>query len=114
GSAFVLAWLIAGYALLTGVLALTARRTRSASDWAVAATVLADLVFVFGSTIASSPPEYYDRILIFAFFILHLTESHFGRGHATLALGATVSGYLGLVLLRVHRGDALLWRQELW
>ena len=114
GNAHALLWLIASYALVTGGLALMARYRRTATDWAVAATVLADLVFVFGSTIASSPPEYYDRILIFSFFILHLTESHFGRGHATLALGATVTGYVGLVLVRLQQGELLLWRQELW
>jgi diguanylate cyclase (GGDEF)-like protein len=79
----------------------------------IAATVFADLVFIFGSTISISSPFYYDRILIFAFFVLHLTETYYGRAHASLALGAVVVGYTAVVTDAIRRGVPLLWPEEL-
>lgn len=111
------AWLIsviAGYLAVVGILGWWIRRTDEAGNWIVGTTVLLDLLFIFSTTIASSPAAHYDRILILSFFVLHLTESHFGRKHSTFALLAVVAGYIATVAISIRQGHLLSWPQELW
>jgi diguanylate cyclase (GGDEF)-like protein len=105
---------IALYMLVVGSLGWRAHRAGSAGDGMVLATIAADLLFIFSSTVFSSTPAYYERILILSFFVLHLTESYFGRKYATVALVAVVGGYAALVGLSIARGAALSWPEELW
>ena len=105
---------IGGYIAIVAMLWLLIRRTRRASNLIVGTTVLSDLVFIFVSTIASSPSGYYSRILILSFFVLHLTESYFGRKHATAALIAVVSGYLVTIWRSGLLGAEVHWGEELW
>src|SRR6185312_2183405 len=88
---------IIGYVAMIGLLTWQIRRTGVAGNSIVATTVLSDLLFIFSSTIFSAPAGHYDRILILSFFVLHLTESYFGRRHAGLALIAVVAGYLSTI-----------------
>jgi diguanylate cyclase (GGDEF)-like protein len=105
---------IVGYILIIGLLDWLIRRTGQAGTLVVAATVLSDLVFIFVSTIASSSAGYYDRILILSFFVLHLTESYFGRKHATMALVAIVTGYLLTIWGMTTQGVQVHWAEEIW
>jgi len=105
---------IAGYVAVVGVLGWLIRRAGRAGNLIVGTTVLSDLVFIFVSTIASSPAGYYGRILILSFFVLHLTESHFGRKHATVALGVVVVGYLVATGVMIRGNPSVRWAQELW
>ena len=105
---------IVGYVAIVGCLAWLIRHTGRAGTLAVGMTVLSDLVFIFVSTIASSPAGYYGRILILSFFVLHLTESHFGRKHATAALCVVVIGYLVAVGFMIREDQVISWGQELW
>src|SRR5438045_3042424 len=105
---------IVGYVAMVGLLGWLIRRTGRAGNAIVATTVLSDLVFIFVSTIASSPAGYYGRILILSFFALHLTESHFGRKHATVALIAVVIGYLVTTAIMLREHPSISWGQELW
>ena len=114
GSGPALLGLVAGYMAIVGLLGLRIHRTGTAGDPMIVATVLADLVFIFASTIASSPAAQYDRILILAFFVLHLTESYFGRQHAIFALLATIAGYLLTTKVMIARGMAMDWPDALW
>lgn len=114
GSGPMLIGLIAGYMATVGLLGWRIHRTGTAGTPVIVATVLADLVFIFASTIASSPAAQFDRILILAFFVLHLTESYFGRRHATFALLATIIGYLATTAVMIERGVALDWPNALW
>src|SRR5262245_54467953 len=82
------------YAGIIALFGLYLRRTDQATPGLVAATILADVMFIFTSTLASAPPEYYDRILILSFALLHVTEFYFGRRHTMLALAAVVVAYL--------------------
>ena len=91
-----------------------ARRRAAADEWLVGATVFGDVAFIFALTVAVSPPQYYDRILIIAFLALHLNTFYFGRRHSSLIMAATVIGYGSLVHLAIARGDPLHWRDELW
>ncbi len=106
--------IIAGYIAIIGLLDWLIRRTDRAGTLVVAATVLSDLMFIFVSTIASSPTGYYDRILILSFFVIHLTESYFGRKHAAIALVAVVVGYLLTMLHLAKQGTDVHWAEELW
>lgn len=114
GSGPTLIALIAGYMAIIGALGWRIHRTGTAGTATIVATVTADLVFIFASTIASSPAAQYDRILILAFFVLHLTESYFGRPHAIFALLATIAGYLATTAVMIGRGAAIDWPNALW
>ena len=114
GSTMWLAGAILGYVGFVQLLAARIRRTGVAGSWIVGATVFADLLFIFVTTLATSPPSSYDRILILSFFVLHLTESFFGRTHATLALLTVIAGYLGVTWYASRRGSAIVGPEELW
>ncbi len=105
---------IAGYMAVVGVLGWWIHRTGVAGNVVVAATVLSDILFIFSSTIVSSSVGHYDRILILSFFVLHLTESYFGRKHASLALLAVVVGYVATTASSIAGGAAISWSEELW
>jgi diguanylate cyclase (GGDEF)-like protein len=114
GDAGILTGASAAYMAIVTLLSLEMRRTGIAGNSAIATTVFGDLVFIFALTLSSSSPQYYDRILILSFFVLHLTETYFGREHAVLALLAVIIGYLGMAGLAIDRGAQLSWPEELW
>ena len=114
GSGALLFGVTAAYVATIGLLCYVTKRAGEAGNVLVAATVLSDLVFIFSSTIASSSVGHYDRILILSFFVLHLTESYFGRTHATLALVAVISCYVATIATVLKHGAALAWGDELW
>jgi diguanylate cyclase (GGDEF)-like protein len=105
---------IVGYVAVVGLLGWLIRRAGRAGNLIVGTSVLSDLVFIFLSTLASSPAGYYGRILILSFFVLHLTESHFGRKHATVALAAVVVGYLVTTGVMIRQHPQVRWGEELW
>lgn len=102
------------YALVVVVLALLAREHERLSRWVVTATVLADVAFVFGATVVASAPQYYGRVLILSFVLLHLTVYYFGAGQGLVALGAVVGGYLVLMASQRARGAPVRWAEEGW
>ena len=105
---------IAGYLAIIGLIGWRLHRAGSAGDAIVGATIACDLVFIFWSTVASTTPAYYYRILILSFFVLHLTESYFGRRHAAFALAAVSAGYVGLTFAANRGGAGLAWAEQLW
>lgn len=114
GNALYLLEGVCGYIAVITAVALFVQKTGRAPNWSVAVTVIADILFIFGSTLVSSPPPYYDRILIFSFLVLHLTETYFGPEQAAFAAGLVVTGYLYTVHVMIGRGARLLWSEELW
>src|SRR5205823_2766806 len=64
GNALYLLEGVCGYIAVITAVALFVQKTGRAPNWSVAVTVIADILFIFGSTLVSSPPFYYDRILI--------------------------------------------------
>lgn len=69
---------------------------------------------MFGVTIAFSAPQYYGRVLIFAFLALHLSTFYLGQRPSLWAFGTTVVGYPLLVREAIAFGAPLYWRDELW
>jgi diguanylate cyclase (GGDEF)-like protein len=114
GNALYLLEGVCGYIAVVTAIALFVQKTGRAPTWAVAVTVVADILFIFGSTLVSSPAYYYDRILIFSFLVLHLTETYFGPEQTALAAGLVVIGYLYTVHHMIGRGARLIWSEELW
>lgn len=114
GSTLWVAGSIAGYIGVVQLLAWRVRRRDSAGNWIIAATILADLLFIFVSTVACSPVASYYRVLILSFVVLHLTESYFGRMHATGALLGVTSGYLALLWYAAIRGTGVVGPEALW
>lgn len=107
-----IAW-VAGYVLVTALVAMRIGATGVARDWIVIVTIIADLLVIFGMTLVTAPPGYYHQVLILSFFVVHLTESYFGRGLAVAAMLAVLAGYIGLVSLGISRGARLVWPAEL-
>jgi diguanylate cyclase (GGDEF)-like protein len=105
---------IAAYMTVIGLIGWRLHYTGMAGHVIVGATIACDLVFIFSSTVASTTPEYYYRILILAFFVLHLTESYFGRGHAGIALAVVAAGYMSLTLAAHRSGAGLDLAEQLW
>jgi diguanylate cyclase (GGDEF)-like protein len=114
GSATVVVACVAGYLALVGTLYLVTRHTRETSSAAIAVMLLGDLLFIFATTVLNSRPGYYDRSLIFSFFVLHLTEFYFGHVYAYFVTGIVAAGYLALVDASIRHGAALVWGEELW
>jgi diguanylate cyclase (GGDEF)-like protein len=114
GSRSWLAGAVVGYIAIVQLLAWRIRQRESAGNRIIAATIFADLLFIFVSTIACSPVASYDRVLILSFFELHLTESYFGRTHATIALLVVIAGYLALLWRASAQGAPVVSAEELW
>src|SRR5438105_3822898 len=102
------------YVTLTVSTSSVARRRGAVPAWIVAATICADVAFLFAMAVAVSPPQYYSRVLILAFIALHLNVLYFGRVHAMSVVALTVLGYVALVQTGIVRGAALRWREEVW
>lgn len=114
GSASTLFLIVVAYIAVVAAIGWWIRRTGTASDLTVAATILGDLFFIFASTIASAAPDHYYRILILSFFVLHLTESYFGRRHSAIAFVAVAAAYTGVFAALASRGNNVRWPDELW
>jgi diguanylate cyclase (GGDEF)-like protein len=114
GSTQLLLACVGGYLALVATLYLVAKHSREAPSAAIAVMLLGDLLLVFATTVLNSRPDYYDRSLIFSFFILHLTEFYFGRAYAYFVTGVVAGGYLALVAASVQHGAGLAWGEELW
>jgi diguanylate cyclase (GGDEF)-like protein len=91
-----------------------ALRMRRAIGLPVAVSILADLGFLFAVTSVTSVPAYYSRVPIFSFFIVHISETYFGRAHAMLALVAAALGYVALVATAIRGGATLVFGESLW
>ena len=105
---------LVGYIAVTLVMTALARRLHRGIGWPVAISILADLAFLFAITSVTSVEAYYSRVLILSFFIVHVSETYFGRAHAMLALIAAALGYVGLVALAIHSGATLVFGESLW
>jgi diguanylate cyclase (GGDEF)-like protein len=53
-------------------------------------------------------------VLILSFFIVHISETYFGRAHAMLALIAAALGYVALVATAIRGGATLVFGESLW
>lgn len=113
GRVLPLAASLVAYGVVIGAILAVAARGRI-GPWGVTATLLADLAYVCATTLASSPPAYYQRILILSFLALYLADLYFGRAQALIALAAVVFGYLVIVSAAINRGAPLVWAEELW
>ncbi len=105
---------LSAVAYVITVLALHRRVTRSRKASRELATfmMVCDLLMVFVLVFVLSPPVDYDRALLVALFALQLTHVYFGRGPALLMLGATATGYLGIVDIAIRDGADITWPQS--
>jgi len=102
------------YLLLAVASSTVTRRRGALPDWVTALTACADVAMIFGLTIAFSAPQYYGRVLIFAFLALNLTTFYVGQFPALAGLAFTVIAYPTLVHASLGRGAPLVWREEMW
>lgn len=104
----------AAYIVISASAAGIARRRLSVPGWVVSAIVGSDVALIFALTIAVSSPGYHERILIFAFFALHLNTFYLGRRHALAVIALTLAGYALLVRVNIGAGAPLNWAEEAW
>lgn len=103
-----------GYAALAAMIATILRRARHAPRWLIFATALLDVVVIFLSVYFASPPAFYDRSLLLAFFTLQLTQIYFGRRVAVVELVAIILAYLTLTMVALAQGATLDWAEQVW
>lgn len=101
------------YVIFAALSGWIAERRRSVAAWLVGATVVGDVAFIFAMSMAVSAPRYYERILVFAFFALHLNTFYFGRRHAATLLALTAGGYAALIAAVMPAAPELSWREEI-
>ena len=105
---------LAAYIAVTFVTAFLAKRYRNLAEVAVGIAITSDIAFLFAVTGVTSSPAYYSRVLILSFFIVHTSETYFGRAHAMLALMVSALGYVALVANAISGGAAIVFGESLW
>lgn len=114
GSMRVIALMLLGYVAITLLTTMWATRIRVGVQIAVGLAITADIAFLFAITGVTSIPAYFSRVLILSFFIVHTSESYFGRAHAMLALIVAALGYVALVANAISGGANILFGESLW
>ena len=114
GSVLAIGVTFAAYAGVTLITTEWAKRFRSMVDVPAAIAITADIAFLFAVTGMTSSPAYYSRVLILSFFIVHTSETYFGRAHAMLALIVASLGYVALVAKAISGGATIQFAESLW
>ena len=114
GQASNIALILAGYVAITFATTLWARRFNHMVEFPAAVAITADIAFLFAVTGVTSSPAYYSRVLILSFFIVHTSETYFGRAHAMLALIVAALGYVALVASAISSGASIVFGESLW
>src|SRR3954466_2696650 len=114
GQVSTIALILAGYVVVTVLTTLWAKRFQHMVDFPAAIAITADISFLFAVTGVTSSPGYYSRVLILSFFIVHTSETYFGRAHAMLALIVAALGYVGLVAKAISGGASIVFGESLW
>ncbi|MEO5567992.1 MAG: GGDEF domain-containing protein [Gemmatimonadaceae bacterium] len=114
GSVVPIALTLGGYIAATMLTTFWAKRFRTAMAIPVAIAITADIAFLFAVTGVTSSPAYFSRVLILSFFIVHTSETYFGRAHAMLALIVAALGYVALVANAISGGATILFAEALW
>jgi diguanylate cyclase (GGDEF)-like protein len=87
---------------------------RKVSMRLVGAVAIADLTAIFGVCFLITPPEFYARALIIAFFSAQLTFVDFGLRAARLSLASIALGYVAMCALAMLGGARVAWVEEVW
>src|SRR3954470_2604461 len=114
GRVGVIALILAGYVLVTILTTVWAKRFHRMVEFPAAIAITADIAFLFAVTGVTSSPAYYSRVLILSFFIVHTSETYFGRSHAMLALIVSALGYVALVANAISGGATIQFAEALW
>ena len=87
---------------------------RAAGNYVLGATILADLMMIFGTTALVTEPAYYERTLFLSLCTIQFSQFYFGRGAAWLGVIGSLVGYLTLTSTANAQGAQLPWSQEFW
>jgi diguanylate cyclase (GGDEF)-like protein len=114
GQVGMIALILVGYIVVTMLTTVWAKRFHHMVDFPAAVAITADIAFLFAITGVTSSPAYYTRVLILSFFIVHTSETYFGRAHAMLALIVAALGYVALVATAIGDGASIVFGESLW
>jgi diguanylate cyclase (GGDEF)-like protein len=113
GRVGIIALILLGYVAITLITIVWAKRSHVV-EFPAAIAITADIAFLFAVTGVTSSPSYYSRVLILSFFIVHTSETYFGRAHAMLALIVASLGYVTLVASAISGGASIVFGESLW
>ena len=106
--------ILPAYLVIVGAIAVVIRRRQKAGPVLLAATIIADLMMIFGTSALVTEPAYYERTLFLSLCSIQLSQFYFGRNAAvTGVIGASI-GYLTLTYVARRSGVPLIWQEELW
>ena len=114
GSMSAIAITLLGYIAVTILTTLWAKKFQHMVEFPAAIAITADIAFLFVVTGVTSSPAFYSRVLILSFFIVHTSETYFGRTHAMLALIVAALGYMALVAKAMSAGATIVFAESLW
>ena len=106
--------ILPAYLVIIGAIAVVIRRRKKAGPMAIAATIIADLLMIFGTSALVTEPAYYERTLFLSLCSIQLSQFYFGRGAALLGVGGASICYLTLTAVAKNAGVPLIWQEEMW
>ncbi|MBI1808677.1 MAG: GGDEF domain-containing protein [Gemmatimonadetes bacterium] len=106
--------LVAAYLLWNEALARYLRTHRDAGNRFIAATVVADMMLLFGIIYVITPPEEYARGLIVSIFTVQLTQLYFGSRATAYNLMMVAIAYTVVVLAAAEQGQLATPAERLW
>lgn len=101
---------VAVYLAFIAGLGLWMRAKRAVGTWAVRATLVADIVVIFGGVFVATPPEFYERALVLGMFSLLLTLLYFGWRLAAWGMVGMVGAFfaINVIAVRLTGGSGVL------
>ena len=114
GSPTPIAIVVPAYAVLVGLTSLLVRRTRRAGLPLLVGLVAADLAAIYVKCNLVTAPQYYPRALLLSLVALQFTQFVLGVLPSIIAVFGSALGYLLLLAAAVHRGQPIVWGEQLW
>lgn len=106
--------ILPAYLIIIGGITVLIRRRGKAGPMALAATIIADLLMIFGTSALVTEPAYYERTLFLSLCSIQLSQFYFGRSAAVLGVGGAAICYLTLTAVAKRSGVPLIWQEEMW
>ena len=105
---------LASYVVVVLAMRLVLQRRKEAGRLMLGATLLTDLMMIFGTSALVTEPPYYERTLFLSICTIQFSQFYFGRGAAWLGVIGSVIGYIVLTWTANAGGAQLPWSQEIW
>lgn len=106
--------ILPAYLVIIGAIAVVIRRRQKAGRVLLAATIIADLLMIFGMSALVTEPAYYERTLFLSLCSIQLSQFYFGRSAVLIGVSGASVSYLILTYVAKRSGVPLIWQEEMW